>query len=104
MTHRKLSGLTQEDIAILIGASSPSQISRYEGRARNPDLKAAIAYSILFEVPMSVLFPELFREINRHINVRAKYLEGELAATESALHQKYRLEVLSKLIERTEDK
>ena len=34
-SHRKRSGLTQEDVAVLIGAQSPSQVSRQENGERD---------------------------------------------------------------------
>jgi len=96
-SHRKRSGLTQEDVAILIGAHSASQVSRHESNERQPDLRTAIAYAIIFDASLRQLLPKLFREIAGEVHGRATRLAGQLASSDDRLHQSYRLELLSQV-------
>jgi transcriptional regulator with XRE-family HTH domain len=99
-SHRKRSGFTQEDVAILIGVQSASQVSRHESGEREPDLRAAIAYRIVLDAPFAHLLPKLFREIAKEVEARASQLAGQLAKKESGLHQAERLELLRQLTAR----
>ncbi len=99
-SHRKRSGLTQEDVAILIGAQSASQVSRHESGEREPDLRTAMAYRIIVDAPLGHLLPKLFREIAKEVDARATHLAGQLPTTGSGLHQTHRLELLRELTAR----
>lgn len=101
-SHRKRSGFIQEDVAILIGAQSASQVSRHENNEREPDLRTALAYCIIFDVPIHQLSPKLFREIAGEVSERATKLAGQLASTTGALHQSYRVELLRQVTVRIE--
>jgi transcriptional regulator with XRE-family HTH domain len=98
-SHRKRSGLTQEDVAILIGAQSASQVSRHESGEREPDLGTAIAYRIVLDAPMAHLMPRLFRQIAQKVDERAAKLASQLAQ-EGGMHQSERLELLRQLAAR----
>ena len=98
-SHRKRSGLTQEDVAILIGAQSASQVSRHESGEREPDLGTAIAYRIVLDAPMAHLMPRLFRQIAEKVDERAAKLASRLAQ-EGGMHQCQRLELLRQLAAR----
>ena len=95
-SHRKRSGLTQEDVATLIGAQSPSQVSRHESGEREPDLGTAIAYRIVLDAPTAHLLPRLFRQIAEKVDERAAKLASQLAM-EGGMHQDERLELLRQL-------
>ncbi len=101
-SHRKRSGLIQEDVAILIGAQSASQVSRHESNEREPDLPTVIAYCIVFDASIRRLLPKLFREIANEVNGRATQLAGQLASMEDGLHPAYRLELLRRITARIE--
>lgn len=58
-THRKYSGLTQCDIAFLLGNSDGAQLSRYEKHHRIPPLETALAFEAIFKVPVAELFAGL---------------------------------------------
>jgi transcriptional regulator with XRE-family HTH domain len=101
-SHRKRVGLIQEDMAILIGVQSASQVSRHESSEREPDLRTAIAYSIVFDVSLRELLPKLFREIAGEVNARANRLISEIGSSDDKLHQDHRLEVLRRVSARIE--
>jgi transcriptional regulator with XRE-family HTH domain len=50
---RKRSGLSQAEVARLLGFSTPSPISRIEHAHREPDFKTALACEFLFGKPVS---------------------------------------------------
>ena len=54
-THRKRLGLSQDELALLIGAAEGATVSRYES-GRLPSLETAIALSRIFGVSVESLF------------------------------------------------
>lgn len=77
-THRKRSGLTQRELAKLLGYTSKSLISRHETASGIPTLDIALAYEAIFRVPVAQLFPELYRAIESSIEARLAALELNL--------------------------
>jgi transcriptional regulator with XRE-family HTH domain len=78
--HRKRSGLTQDDVAFLLGSRSGTKVSRYEQFRRLPTLPTALALEILFDVPGQDLFAGLYQEIERTLTRRAEDLIKRLRA------------------------
>ena len=96
-SHRKNSGLTQEDVAVLIGVQSPSQVSRHENGEREPDLRMALAYRILFDAPIKHLLPKLYRDIAQQVHTRAEALAERLKESTEGLHVMHRVEHLRQM-------
>ena len=71
---RKRSGHEQKQIAKLLGRSVP-QISRYESEQRVPSLKVALKLSIIYKLPIRLLFQEYYDECQREINSRVKSIK-----------------------------
>jgi transcriptional regulator with XRE-family HTH domain len=99
-SHRKNSGLTQEDVAVLIGAQSPSQVSRHESGEREPDLRTALAYSIVFDAPIKHMLPKLHRDIAQEVHARATALAERLNESTDGLHVMHRVEHLRQMAAR----
>lgn len=59
VTHRKRAGLSQRELAFLLGSKSGTKVSRHEQERREPSLKAALAYAAVYRVPVEELFPGL---------------------------------------------
>jgi transcriptional regulator with XRE-family HTH domain len=96
-THRKRLGLSQKELAALLGAQSGAKICRYERVVREPTFKAAIAFELVFQRPLRELFKGLYREIASEITPRAK----KLLAKHQNLDSKgatHKLAVISKLL------
>lgn len=74
-THRKRLGLSQADVAHLLGAQGGAKVCRYERFARTPSLEAAIAYEVIFRRPCKELFSGLYQRIEHEIAMRAKALD-----------------------------
>lgn len=55
-TFRKKSGLSQQEVALLLGYADKGQVSRHERGVRTPTLFAALGYETIYRVPVSVIF------------------------------------------------
>ena len=65
--YRRSWGLSQEDLAALLGFASPTHISRLEHGKRVPALASALACAYLFGVSPSDLFPEIAEEAKERL-------------------------------------
>jgi len=88
--HRKRSALTQNEVAFLLGGHNGSKVSRYEQLTREPELKTALAFQVIFKKPVSILFPGLFEKIKSAVRERARVLAKRVlqGASKSLLAQK----------------
>ncbi len=78
-TARRRSGLSQDEIAQLLGARSGSKICRYETLARVPAVSTVFALEIIFRVSVRELFAGTYAEVHCTILRRAKRLMKDLA-------------------------
>ena len=60
--RRKRLGYEQKQIAVLFGYNNTVRISRYETGQRMPSLKDAIKLSVLYGLPLNLLFDKYFRK------------------------------------------
>ena len=82
---RRRWGLTQRELAYLIGAKTHSAISLIEALKSYPSLAGAIACSIIFDTPPLELFPELYATVHAAVISRANELYQELQGGPSAV-------------------
>lgn len=73
-SHRKRLGLSQDELAWLMGSASGSKVSKYERFACEPSLKAVLAYEIVFGVPARELFAGIFEAVQMVAGRRARSL------------------------------
>jgi transcriptional regulator with XRE-family HTH domain len=78
-TYRKRAGLSQRDVAVLLGSSDPTRVSRYELSKREPDVGVALAFEIIFGAPSRVLFAGRAAELEPVIRKRLEQLPQEKA-------------------------
>jgi len=98
-THRRQWGLTQKELAHLLGAKSGTQISRYEHLLRRPKLYIALACQVIFGALPHKIFPKLFSEVEEGVMQRASQLYRKLqGGTTQATKRK--LALLQKLLGR----
>jgi transcriptional regulator with XRE-family HTH domain len=69
-TYRKKSGLTQLDLARLLGHGSIGRVSRHERGITLPSLPAALGYEAIFGIPISELFPAIHETVAKSVGVR----------------------------------
>lgn len=75
--HRRRLSLTQEEVAFLIGTvglNKAIKVCRDEKSAREPSLREALAYELLYGKPVRELFPGLCAEVEGKMTERAAYL------------------------------
>lgn len=58
-SHRLRAGLTQREVAYLLGHRKASSLSRFEQAARLPNLEAAVVLERVFDVRITELYPDL---------------------------------------------
>src|SRR5437899_2282946 len=76
--YRRKSGLTQREVAFLLGCQNGAQVSRYEKRRRLPPLQTALACEAVFGIPVSELFAGLRERAGKEIEKRLLELRSRL--------------------------
>jgi transcriptional regulator with XRE-family HTH domain len=82
-SHRKEWGLSQEELAFLLGLESATQVSRIEAARRNPGVEVALASEVLFGTPLRNIFPHLYVAVEEAVLRHASDLHDRLARDES---------------------
>lgn len=80
--YRKRSGLSQDEVAYLLGSETGSKVSRYE-HYRRPSLDTALSYEVifrLFDIPTRQLFAGRYQKVERLIRKRAARLQERIQA------------------------
>jgi transcriptional regulator with XRE-family HTH domain len=72
--HRKRAGLSQDEVAYLLGCGHGAKVSRYERFNREPSLRTALAYEVIFQVPVRELFAGIYEQSRRDVERRTRYL------------------------------
>src|SRR5215831_8562599 len=95
--HRERSGLSQAELAFLIGIGDGSSVSRYELGERTPNLESMLALEFVFAQPMRRLYLGVADGVRESVRSRARTLLeslGDTPSNELAL----KLDVLSRLV------
>jgi transcriptional regulator with XRE-family HTH domain len=77
-SHRRKSGLSQRELAHIVGFLSGIPVSRQERSVTIPTLLIALGYEAVFRVPVSELFPGLYRTVEASIEEQLESMENEL--------------------------
>ncbi len=77
-TYRRKSGLTQREVAFLLGWKNGAQLSRYEKHHTLPPLRTALAYEAIFKIPVTELFAGIRNSVDRDIATRVDTLVAGL--------------------------
>lgn len=72
--HRKKVGLSQDELARLLGATSGTKVSRYERFARTPTLETALACEVILGVPVADLFGGMREQAEAKVLLRVEAL------------------------------
>ena len=65
--HRRRCGLSQRDLAQLVGYLREWQISRHERSEASPPLHIALAYEVIFGIPVSKLFRGIHAKVTEEV-------------------------------------
>src|SRR6185437_6826478 len=77
-THRRNAGLSQRDLARVLGLESYEFVARQERSRTMPSLALALSYQILFRVPVSEIFVGVTQRLELDIEARLIQLEEHL--------------------------
>lgn len=73
--YRKKQGLSQKQVAYLMGFKATTSISRYEHGTKQPSLDNALKLEIIYYTPVAFLFDALHRELKQEIQRRREEKE-----------------------------
>jgi transcriptional regulator with XRE-family HTH domain len=76
--YRKRAGLSQDEVAYLLGGNSGTKTSRYERFRRMPSLETALAYEAIYGVPARELFAGVAARAEHVVKRRARILDKRL--------------------------
>jgi transcriptional regulator with XRE-family HTH domain len=76
--YRKKSGLSQREVAYLLGCDTGAQVSLYERRRRMPPVQTALACQAVFGTPVADLFAGTYETTAKEVKRRAQKLGLEL--------------------------
>ena len=77
-TYRKRAGLTQEDVAFLLGGEVGTTVGRHERSGREPSLETAIRYEAILGTAVRELFAGVYAEVETEVRARAEELLSRL--------------------------
>jgi transcriptional regulator with XRE-family HTH domain len=80
-SHRLKSGMSQRELAYLVGILSHQQVSQHERSTAVPSLIAAVAYQFVFGTPITELFPGLVESVKLNVDERLYRMQKELQDT-----------------------
>lgn len=70
--HRKSAGLSQRDVARLLGGKNGSKVSGYEHFTRTPTLRTALKLQAILDRPVAELFEGMFKETEHAVTSEAQ--------------------------------
>lgn len=73
-TFRKRAGISQKELALLLGSSSGSKVSYYESDKRIPTIKTIFMLELIFNAPASQLFQGIFEDAKNDVENNAIHL------------------------------
>lgn len=97
-TYRRKAGLTQDDMAYLLGCNSGAKVSRYEHFKARPSLTTALAYQTIFRIPAKELFPGIYQKVENEISERVRLLSGKLSDMRPTAGRVRRLDSIKQII------
>jgi DNA-binding XRE family transcriptional regulator len=77
-SHRMRSGLSQRELAELVGFIADHQVSKHERSAAIPSLLIALSYSVVFLIPLEQLLPGIAETIQLNVENRLEEMEKKL--------------------------
>lgn len=85
---RRRLGLTQRELAYVIGYEDETNISRIENGLRTPQLTEVLMIELVFGIPAVTIFPEIRSLVGRHVGRRVKRIMGDLQDSEDGGHRR----------------
>ena len=102
-SYRLRWGLSQGELAHLLGWKRPEVVSRIEKKQRPPTLKLVIACFILFGAPAAELFPDISASIDADVMARVWEMYDNIQGDPSR-KTKIKIELLEGAIQRADQR
>ncbi|NNE67222.1 MAG: helix-turn-helix transcriptional regulator [Pyrinomonadaceae bacterium] len=67
---RKRTGLTLDQVALLLGYKTTYSVSKFETGTRHPPISTALDFEIIYHTPVRLLFEDLYLERRKHLRNR----------------------------------
>jgi transcriptional regulator with XRE-family HTH domain len=83
-TYRRRIGLSQDDVAFLLGGRTGTTVSRHERLGRVPSLRTLLAYEVILGAPLRDLFAGAHREVENRTRERARRLAAKMSQAAGA--------------------
>jgi len=99
-TARRRSGLTQAEVAFLLGAGDGAALSRYERLSQSPSFRTALGFEIVFGVPAGELLPGVTEQVERKIIENALLLSHRLERLPRSARIERKLRILASIADR----
>ena len=99
-TFRRRSGLTQTEVAFLLGVHSGAKVSRYERLSRRPSFQTALGLQAVFGIPAETLLPVISAQVERKIMAPAHLLSRRLERHSDSARTKRKIRFLTSVVAR----
>lgn len=97
---RKRDTFTQAEIAYLLGILCDDKVSRFERLKALPNLRTALAYQLIYDMPIHDLFPRLHQDISGELVGRSHQLMRRLNKCPDCRHVPYKMRALKNIVTR----
>jgi len=97
-TYRKRAGLSQEDVAFLLGAMCGTSVSRHERGNRMPMLQTALMYEFVLGATVRQIYEGTFAQARIDVRKRARGLCASLARKPKTAMRDKKIALLTRLI------
>src|SRR6185295_1549831 len=84
--HRKRLGLSQEEVAFLLGTPGGAKVCRYERFSRQPNLETLLACEVIFPKSVRELFLGLYQKVQMDVVERARVLSHRTRRKQPSRH------------------
>jgi transcriptional regulator with XRE-family HTH domain len=98
-TYRKKLGLTQREVAFLLGCHSGAKVSRYERSGRIPSVRTIFAYEAIFQKPARELFAGIYDRAERETLRKIRILVSRLRKRQESPVLARKIAVLRAVVE-----
>jgi transcriptional regulator with XRE-family HTH domain len=96
-THRKRAGLSQDEVAFLLGCESGAKVSRYEMHRRQLPVETVFAYEAVFGVPARKLLAGVYEDAERGARNRAALLATIINRNADDPESRRKVELLNRI-------
>ena len=79
--YRRVRGLRQKDVAMILDLRSPSRISRWEKGLCLPSLTNALRLAAVYRVMVDAIFPDILRSLRKELKKQEDEVFGRRNAT-----------------------